>query len=207
MVVRFNRWEKIRKLAKIALITSSIKKTVKTLHFFMAVLSAHCLQWSAKAAEDFPKPVKQILDQFDQALAVPVSKAADRVRPILENEIRRRTQKGDLDGALAMKQASMDFEERVKVLSAPTAPAVSPVGKWHRPDGRVYVIEPGGKGIIVRGNEGAEPITWEAVGAKFRINFPTLTNVTNYIWPEDDGSWSFSWEDPNTKIGSLRRVD
>ena len=180
---------------------------MKALHFFLAVLSANCLHLSAKAAEDFPKSVKQVVDQFDQALAVQVSRAADKVRPILENEIRRRTQKGDLDGALAMKQVSMNFEERVKVLSAPTAPAVSPVGKWRRPDGRVYVIEPEGKGIIVRGNEGAEPITWEAVGAKFRINFPTLPNVTNYIWPENDNSWSFSWEDPNAKIGSLRRVD
>lgn len=161
----------------------------------------------AATPENSPKSIRQILQQFDSDIAAQVSKAADKVRPVLLSEIKRMTQRGDLDGALAIKQALAQFEERAKDLSAATAPAVSPVGKWHRPDGRVYVIEQGGKGIIVRGNEGVEPLTWEAVGSKFRIGFPTLPNTTNYIWPEKDNTWSFSWEDPNIKNGTLRRVE
>lgn len=175
---------------------------------FFAILLPLCLLGSqAVAADDPPSPIRKIIEQFDRGLEAQISRAAEKVRPVLQSEIKRKTQKGDLDGALAIKNVSTHFEQRVSELSAVTSPAVSPVGKWHRPDGRVYVIEQGGKGIIVRGNEGAEPLKWEAVGAKFRISFPTLANTTNYIWPEKDNSWSFSWENPDTKIGSLKRVD
>ena len=158
-------------------------------------------------AQQYPKQINQIIERFDEEVSDQVTKAAVKVRAVLENEIKRKTQRGDLDGAMATKGALTQFEQKVSEFTAPTTLAQSPVGKWHRPDGRVYVIEAQGKGIIVRGNEGAEPIEWEPVGAKFRINFPTLPNVTNYIWPEKDNTWSYSWEDPTKKIGTLNRVN
>jgi len=157
--------------------------------------------------DDLPKPVQQVLAQFDKEVAEQLERAAARVRLVTEGEIKRKTQAGDLDGALALKQVLTHFEQRLKDLSGATTPAASPVGKWHRPDGRVYIIEEGGKGIIVRGNEGTEPLEWRAVGAKFRITFPTLPNTVNHIWPENDGSWSYAWENPDQAAGSLSRLD
>lgn len=158
-------------------------------------------------AQQYPKQIEQIVERFDKEVSGQLSKAAVKVRDVLENEIKRKTQRGDLDGAMATKDALTQFERKVSDFIAPTTPAQSPVGKWRRPDGRVYVIEAQGKGIIVRGNEGAEPVEWTPVGAKFRITFPTLPNVTNYIWPEKDNTWSYSWEDPAKKIGTLDRVN
>ncbi len=157
-------------------------------------------------AQQYPKQIQQIVERFDKEVSDQVSKAAVKVRSALETEIKRKTQRGDLDAAMAIKGALTQFEQMAADYSAPTTPALSPIGKWHRPDGRVYVVEPQGKGIIVRGNEGAEPIEWMPVGAKFRITFPTLPNTTNYIWPEKDNTWSYSWEDPTKKIGTLDRV-
>jgi hypothetical protein len=173
----------------------------------MTVLPLVCALLPMPAgAADLPKPAETAMAQFDKEIAGQINRASAKVQVVFESEIKRQTQAGNLDGALATKQALSYFERRTAELSAPASTSASPVGQWSRPDGRVYLIEQGGRGFIVRGTEGTEAIEWEPAGSKFRITIPAIPNLTNYIWPEKDNTWSYSYEDPDKTIGKITRI-
>lgn len=166
------------------------------------------LHASDRTDVELPRAVTDALASFDKTVAQAANQSANRARVALEQEIKRRTQAGDLDTALAAKDALQSIEARLDKFRNGVSLPISPVGKWQRQDGRVLVIEHGGKGMIFRGNESPEPLQWRPDGERYALTFPTLTNmpgIVTYVWPDGDGSWSYAFTD-GVKVGTMKKM-
>ena len=158
--------------------------------------------------EEPPKAVKDALATFDRTNEDAAKRAAARARAALELEIKRRTQAGDLDTALAAKNALQSINARMDKFVSLSSQQGSPVGKWQTQDGMVLVIETGGKGLVSRGSERPAPLEWKLDAGRYVMTFPTLDRASiavASIWSEKDGSWSYASTDGRTS-GSLQKL-
>jgi hypothetical protein len=166
----------------------------------------------AHAAENgdqaLPRPVTEAFAGFDKAVGEVAKRAGSKARAALDSEIKRQTRAGDLETALAAKNALQSIEARLDKMTSTTSQPASPIGKWQTQDARVLVIDASGTGTIIRGNENPEPLVWKMEGGRYALRFPTLSNMPNgviYIWPEQDGSWAYASTD-GAKAGSMKKL-
>jgi hypothetical protein len=162
----------------------------------------------AKTTSELPRAVTEAFTRFDKTVAEVTKRSGDKARAALESELKHRTRSGDLDAALATKNALQSLDARLEKLQTGAFLPPSPVGKWERQDGRVLIIETNGKGTIIRGNESPEPLLWKLADWRYALTFPTLTEmpgIVTYIWPENDGSWGYAFTD-GKKVGNMKKL-
>lgn len=155
-----------------------------------------------------PKAVVDALVTFNKTVGHAAKRAAAKATAALEAEVKRRTQAGDLETALAGSNALQSIEAKLDKFRTGSALPSNPVGRWYREDGRVLVIEGGGKGTIFRGKESPEPLQWRSDGDRYALTFPTLTNmpgIVTYIWPDNDGAWSYAFTD-GKRVGGMKKM-
>ena len=176
------------------------------------IISAALAAPFAHAAESgnqaLPRSVTEAFASFDKAVGEAAKRAGSKARTALDSEIKRHTRAGDLETALAAKNALQSIEAKLDKMTGTSSQPASPIGKWQRQDGRVLVIEASGTGTIIRGNESPEPLTWKMEGGRYALRFPTLTNmpgIVTYIWPEQDGSWAYAFTD-GAKVGNMKKI-
>jgi hypothetical protein len=180
------------------------------LRFAIVVLLSPLLCAVPLCAEDsqLPRAISDALTRFDREVDDAAKRFGGKAVAVLESEIKRRTQAGDLEAALATKSALLSLETKLEKLRAGVSLPPSPVGKWERQDGRVLIVEQNGKGTILRGNEGPAPLEWKLADGRYALTFPTLTNmpgIVTYIWPEKDGTWAYAFTD-GAKVGNMKKL-
>jgi hypothetical protein len=161
-----------------------------------------------KATSELPRAVTEALARFDKTVAEVTKRSGDKARTALESELKHRTRSGDLDAALATKNALQSLDARLEKLQTGASLPPSPIGKWERPDGKVLIIEANGKGTIIRGSDGPAPLLWRLADWRYALTFPTLTDApgwVTYIWPENDGSWAYAFTD-GKKVGNMKKL-
>jgi len=176
--------------------------------FLFACFLLPTVEATEPASDTLPKAVKDALAAFDKTTEDAAKRAAVKATAALESEIKRRTQAGDLDTALAAKNALQSINARMDKFVSGSSQLISPVGKWQTQDGRVLIIEVGGKGLVSRGSERPEPLEWKLDAGRYVMTFPTLDKASisvASIWSEKDGSWSYASTD-GKRLGSLRKL-
>lgn len=159
-------------------------------------------------AQSLPRTVTEAFAGFDRAVGEAAKRAGSTARAALDSEIKRHTRAGDLETALAAKNALQSIEARLDKMTSTSSQPASPIGKWQTQDGHVLVIDAGGTGTVIRGNESPEPLVWKMEGGRYALRFPTLTNVDSVvtcIWPDQDGSWAYASAN-GAKAGSMKKL-